>query len=375
MNNNFGVAISAIIPVYNTEKYLPACIDSLLEQTMMDFEMIFVDDGSTDRSVEIIRSYQQNDARIKLIQQKNQYAGVARNNGMKIARGKYLLFLDSDDFFEPKMLEEAYRCAEQNQTEITIFGFSTYDTVTGEIKKKSFPDYPEGVFCSTDLGERVFVLYNPSPWNKLFLRSFIEKEKLQFQAIRKGNDIYFTYMAMALAHRAVFCKQNLVFYRINNSNSLQGNVLRDADCFISYSSEIRKSFRERKVDAVIWKSFSNHIKEAVDYYYPIWVADKSYHEHYYEIVKKECIPCFFDSNEEFEPNTIIRDINDSSDFVDFLVRRNNLLSKKIIKVEEHRKTEIERLYDSTVSKESMDYKIGHAALVLPRALMKLIRKK
>ena len=102
------IDISVIVPVYNAEKYLPQCVESLLRQTKKEFELIFVDDGSTDRSVEILEQYREKDDRIKILRQKNQYAGVARNNGMSVAKGEYLCFLDSDDHFKPEMLKTAY---------------------------------------------------------------------------------------------------------------------------------------------------------------------------------------------------------------------------------------------------------------------------
>lgn len=93
-----SVAVSVVVPVYNTAQYLNQCVDSLINQTFRDIEFIFVDDGSTDNSVEILEQYQKTDRRIKVLKQKNLHAGVARNNGMKEATGKYIVFLDSDVF-------------------------------------------------------------------------------------------------------------------------------------------------------------------------------------------------------------------------------------------------------------------------------------
>ena len=94
------VKVSVIIPVYNVEPYLKQCMDSVVGQTLKDIEIICVDDGSTDNSLDILREYAAEDSRIQIIEQKNAGAGAARNNGMRYATGKYLSFLDSDDFFE-----------------------------------------------------------------------------------------------------------------------------------------------------------------------------------------------------------------------------------------------------------------------------------
>ena len=93
--------VSVIIPVYNVEPYLKQCMDSVVGQTLKDIEIICVDDGSTDGSLDILKEYATEDSRIQIIEQKNAGAGAARNNGMRHATGKYLSFLDSDDFFEP----------------------------------------------------------------------------------------------------------------------------------------------------------------------------------------------------------------------------------------------------------------------------------
>ena len=96
--------VSVIIPIYNAAEFLGECLDSVLAQTLTDIEVICVNDGSPDNSLEILREYEKKDSRIKIIDQKNQGAGAARNHGMSVARGEYLSFLDSDDFFDRDML-------------------------------------------------------------------------------------------------------------------------------------------------------------------------------------------------------------------------------------------------------------------------------
>ena len=99
------IKISVIIPVYNVEKYLRECLESILNQTFQDFEIICVDDGSTDRSLDILQEYKRKDDRFVILQQRHAGAGAARNHGLKLAEGKYIQFLDSDDYFEPTLLE------------------------------------------------------------------------------------------------------------------------------------------------------------------------------------------------------------------------------------------------------------------------------
>ena len=166
INNNSSVpAVSVIIPVFNTSEFLRQCLDSVLGQTLRNIEVICVDDGSDDNSVEILREYEQKDERVRIILQENAGGGAARNKGMDIARGKYLSFLDSDDFFEPKMLEEAYNKSERVGAEICVYKVRRYDNNNGSFSfdggsfvETNFPSKESGieVFSSKDLGDRVF---------------------------------------------------------------------------------------------------------------------------------------------------------------------------------------------------------------------------
>lgn len=123
--------VSVIIPVYNQEKYLRKCLDSVCNQSLQNIEVICVNDGSTDNSKEILENYAKQDSRIHILSQKNQGAGAARNLGMQVARGKYLSFLDSDDIFEPLMLETMVRAIEKDDADVLVCRADRFDTNTG----------------------------------------------------------------------------------------------------------------------------------------------------------------------------------------------------------------------------------------------------
>ena len=109
------IKISVIIPVYNVEQYLPKCLDSVLNQTLKDIEIICINDESPDNCAQILEEYQKRDSRIIILNQKNSGQGSARNRGLEIAKGKYIQFLDSDDFYEPTCCEEMYNLMEQHK--------------------------------------------------------------------------------------------------------------------------------------------------------------------------------------------------------------------------------------------------------------------
>lgn len=112
--------ISIIIPVYNIEKYLSRCIESVLDQTYQNLEAIFVNDGSTDNSLKILEEYQKKDKRIKIINKENAGSGAARNDGIEQSKGEYLAFLDSDDWYEKDFLERLYKNLKENNSEIAM---------------------------------------------------------------------------------------------------------------------------------------------------------------------------------------------------------------------------------------------------------------
>ena len=121
--------ISVILPIYNVEKYLRRCLDSVLNQTFTDFEAICVNDGSPDKSLHILEEYAAKDSRIKIVTQENQGLSMARNNGLKVAKGDYIYFLDSDDAIHPKLLEIAYTFASKNNADMVCFGFEKSDGI------------------------------------------------------------------------------------------------------------------------------------------------------------------------------------------------------------------------------------------------------
>ena len=131
-NIDYTPKVSVIIPVYNTEKYLRECLDSVINQTLKEIEIICVDDGSTDSSLEILKEYANKDNRFTIITQQNLHAGVARNAGLAVAKGEYVSFLDSDDWFELKILEETTKILKETDSELCCCKYRNFN----ELKNK-----------------------------------------------------------------------------------------------------------------------------------------------------------------------------------------------------------------------------------------------
>lgn len=346
--------VSVVVPVYNTARYLPQCVDSLINQTLRDVEFIFVDDGSTDNSVEILEQYRKKDERIKILRQENMHAGVARNNGMKQATGKYIIFLDSDDYYDLTLLERAFRCAEKNQAEIVFFGHYIYDIQTGKIRKYPFK-VKRGVFSGEMLGVRVFSFIYTVPWNKLYLKSFLVRHKLEYQAIYMYNDVYFVSLSVALAERIVCLNKRLVYYRVNNPYSLQGRGTIAYPYFIQCWTALKQSLIEHGI-------FHGCIKNA----YNKWVSNSiewrtrskpevMLSKQYYSEMKKNLVPNLFESPEDFANDKVIPGvIYESTDYDHYVI----LL--------------VERTEDEMISKKSKDYIVGHALLAIPRIIKRAV---
>jgi len=244
------IKVSVIIPVYNASEHLGQCLDSVLNQTLKEIEVICVDDGSSDDSLALLQSYAEKDERVKVIHQENGGAGKARNTGLAVAKGKYLSFLDADDFSESTMLEKAYGKAEEQKTDIVVFNSDQYYEDTDEyrqvswtIRKKELPPYrPMYHRTFTDNVFKVFVGW---AWDKLFLREFVLKHDLKFQEIRTTNDMRFVFMAVVLAKRIDIVDEVLIHQRRNQSTSLSNTREKSWHCFhdalISLREELKKA--------------------------------------------------------------------------------------------------------------------------------------
>nr|WP_294491668.1 glycosyltransferase family 2 protein [uncultured Mediterraneibacter sp.] len=173
------------MPVYKVEEYVGKAIESIQAQTLKDWEFLIVDDGSPDKSGEICDSYASKDSRIQVIHKENGGAPSARNTAIEMARGEYFYFLDSDDWAEPTMLEDMYRIAKQNKSQLVVAGFYI-DTYCGDGKYIS-DDYfvEDAVYANKDEFRRnAYKLFDKNllytPWNKLFEAKYIMENNIRF---------------------------------------------------------------------------------------------------------------------------------------------------------------------------------------------------
>lgn len=224
------VKVSVVIPIYNVEDYLGECLDSVTNQTLTDIEIICVNDGSTDRSLEILKEYASRDSRIIVIDQENGGHAVATNRGMKLAKGEYLYLMDSDDIVDTHTLEETVRIAEERNVDFVIFQAINYYMDTNEYKEQEnysmneLADFVgDSVFNWRDIKDYVFSI-TVTPWSKIYRRDFIEKNNCKFPEGLVFDDNIFFWEVLFSAERITFYKKHLFTRRWHSASStMSGN--------------------------------------------------------------------------------------------------------------------------------------------------------
>lgn len=211
--------LSIVIPVYNLAQYIEKCLNSILNQPFKDYEIICVNDGSTDNSLEVLKKYE---GKIVIIDKENEGSGVARNAGIDRAKGEYILFVDGDDWLEENVLEKMVSKADELTTDILFFGgLSYYDNKgqNGGYSKNKLPrKYFNKVVSAKDVKKDIFK-FPSTPWSKLYRRDFLLKNNIRFQNIKVGQDQLPFFHSMISAGRFAILPENLYCYRKNRQGS------------------------------------------------------------------------------------------------------------------------------------------------------------
>jgi len=254
-------AVSVIISVYNGEKYLNECIESILAQTLKNIEIICVNDASTDGTSQILETYQE--MLTIITNTRNCMAGESRNKGLRSASGEYVIFLDADDVFEPDMLEKAYAKAKVSDADICIF---KEDLFVDNIEERSNYLYAETCmeqlgrktfFSPLELTEVIFNLWNGWAWDKLFRRKFVIDAGIEFPDLQTSEDGFFVHAAMASADKISLLNEVLVHHRTGDAGSLSNTRDRAWESCLIYLKKLKEYLIERNLFSVFEKSYIN----------------------------------------------------------------------------------------------------------------------
>ena len=255
--------VSVVIPVHNGEQYLRECLDTVVGQTLKDLEIICVNDGSTDGSLQILEEYAAHDSRMKIISQPASNAGRARNTGLALVTGEYLSFLDADDWFEKDMLQTMVALAMKDDADIVFCKAATFNQKTGVHDKKSFSLKErlvpkDKIFSCRDIPEDAFQFCRTAAWDKLYKTSFIKGEGLNFQEQPRMNDCFFSSMANIRAKKMIVCDKFFVHYRINSGTSIT-SISPDIayPCTLNTFGALQREWRAEELSAFgkSWKNF------------------------------------------------------------------------------------------------------------------------
>lgn len=258
---------SIISPVYNTAAYLEKFLNSILSQSFTDYEVILIDDGSTDRSFEICKEYEQKDKRIKVFSQSNKGAGSARNSGIEKAISDYVLFFDSDDWINEDTLKILKTEIEKTPCDLLIFGSEeyVYDKLENEVGRKV--DIPAAMDlvsvsdCRNAFCDLLFSSQINVPWNKVFKKSIIDEFCISFPNVRRAQDAFF----------------NMEYYKhIQSLRTLQAPLY----CYRS------------NTDAKIWKKFPKDLYK-IDIKYDAYLVDIFKEFQIYDGVRREKVDTLF----------------------------------------------------------------------------------
>lgn len=278
--------VSVIIPVFNSERYLRQCLESVLSQSMQDFEIICVDDGSTDGSLEILDGYSAADNRFVVIRQIGKGGGAARNRGMDVARGEYLYFLDSDDWIDRSMLESLVFNADAGNSDLVVSGVLEFSDSTGEeweapwmLRSDLLPK--EEVFSGESVSDCVLSAFPNLVWNKLFRRSFVQGKGIRFQEIPRANDLFFASIAAVEAQRISIVENAMVHHRVGSKDSCQSTNDRYPLGFIEAFSAVGEYLRTCGKLDLFEHDFANQVVDALVYNLDTLTTYESYAAVYY----------------------------------------------------------------------------------------------
>lgn len=212
------IKVSIIVPIYNVDKYLRQCLESLINQSLEEIEIICVNDGSTDNSLQIVQEYANKDNRIKVIDKENAGYGHTMNRGLDIAQGEYIGIVESDDFVKSNMFEVLFNTAKQNKVDIVKSSFLFFWGEKSIIQPAELLKYSEYYKVVNPIEEQGVFWLPPAIWSAIYKRELIENHKIRFLETPGASyqDTSFNFKVLASARRVYLIPDAFLYYRQDN---------------------------------------------------------------------------------------------------------------------------------------------------------------
>lgn len=239
--------VSVILPVYNSEKYIKKTIESILNQTLEEIEIICVNDGSKDNTLEILKNFEENNNKVKVIDKKNEGVWKARIDGIKVASGIYTTFVDADDNVEKNFIEELYKSVEKNNADIAICGFKRIDEKTGKVLSKEMR-YEETKIIEKGKNFEEIISINTALWNKLYKTEILKQIKDLSNPPRILEDMMFLSMIYRKTNKISFVNQYLYNYMVREGSAMNTLKKEEIRSIQNAMLEIKKQYMEENKD-------------------------------------------------------------------------------------------------------------------------------
>lgn len=241
-----SIAVSVLVPCCNVERYLRQCLDSVVNQTLRDLEIICINDGSTDGTLDILREYAGRDERIRLIDKENSGYGDSMNRGLDMAVGEYIGIVESDDWADAEMFERLYAAAKEHDCDLVKSNFYDYRGGVSTLNEIIPPEDAEQVIVPQ---ERATIFYEPSfIWTAVYRRDWLNRENIRFLPTPGASyqDVSFNFKTLACAEKAWFIRDAFLHYRRDNENSSVKSSVK-IYCVCDEYHEIERFAEERKL--------------------------------------------------------------------------------------------------------------------------------
>lgn len=289
------IRVSCILPIYNAERYLNNTLELLLNQTLREIEIICVNDCSDDNTWNILLEKQINDERIVLVNElEHKGAAACRNVGLEKAKGDFVIFLDSDDYFYEGMLENAYRLAVDREAELVVFGYEEARIATDQDNNEIITNiiihrnrYEE--ISNFEVNIETIKKANCVPWNKLIRRDFLIEKHIIFQDIPSNNDIFFAVTTTIQANKIVFSDMVSLRYYYGFNDSLTFKRFNKKNYLVEAYSKLLDYINVNHISNVSWGDMLNYILDNIEVHFACPEYSKSVKEDTYQQILKNTV--------------------------------------------------------------------------------------